>query len=228
MDAGETWEVIVRNTPHDGSYTWTIPHLQSDEIMVKVAITDLAVELASDVSAPFSVWFYEEDNSDYWDEERLGTTPRDEVDGIKAGDYIMLAGSDMVYYVDQDMKRRPFFDMQTYYTYEDSLDAVVQVSQNTLAKFRIGAPMLPQAGVVLVKIQSVAKVYMTEETRTGEIALRWVLTEEIAQEMFGEAWAAYVLDVDPTLFTRYMQREHIDEAYPVDVSSMKMREHLHE
>ncbi|NBX49514.1 hypothetical protein EBT25_06130, partial [bacterium] len=226
VDGGGTWENIVRNTLNDGSYVWNTPALSADEVMVRVAATDLADELAVDTSGAFVLEYAVNEASDLThDEETI-----DEIDGIIAGDYIIADGSSTIYYIDQDMSRRPFFDAQTYLTYEDDFDAVTEVSSNTLAKFSIGAPMMPKPGVVLVKIQSVAKVYMVEEAADGSYELRWITSEEVAEDMFGSQWSSYVLDVDATLFTRYEMGDDVTDAddESVDRDMMKMRMHLHE
>lgn len=232
-DAGTTWETIVTNTLNDGTYNWTTPHVDSDEVMVKVVTTDLAEELATDTSGTFSLWFYSEDEDVTEDEETDEEVADDEeevteVDGVMAGDYIKVSGGSTIYYVDEDMTRRPFFNEQTYFTYEDDFDAVVEVSDETLAEFTMGAPMMPKAGVVLVKIQSVAKVYYVEEDAYGDMWLRWVTSEDVAEEMFGAYWSSYVVDVDVTLFTRYEEGEDIDSAFTVDTEDMKLGSELHD
>jgi hypothetical protein len=236
VDGGSTWETIVTNTLNDGTYNWTVPYVDSDEVMVKVVTTDLAEELATDTSDTFSVWFYsddedvaddEETNEDVVDNEDAEEVPSD-IDGVMAGDYIKVAGGSTIYFVDENMTRRPFFDEQTYFTYEDDFSAVVEVSDETLAEFTMGAPMMPKAGAVLVKIQSVAKVYLVEEAADGSYELRWVTSEDIAEEMFGADWSSYVVDVDVTLFSRYEEGEDVEDAYEVDTDSMKRNTELHD
>lgn len=238
-DSGTTWETIVTNTLNDGSYSWTTPYIDSDEVMVKVATTDLALELATDTSSAFSLWFYNEDEDVASDDEVAHDEVVDdevaddeeevtEIDGVMAGDYIKVAGGSTIYFVDEDMTRRPFFDEQTYFTYEDDFSAVVEVSSATLAEFVMGAPMMPKAGAVLVKIQSVAKVYLVEEAADGSYELRWVTSEDIAEEMFGADWSSYVVDVDVTLFSRYEEGEDVEDAYEVDTDSMKRNTELHD
>ncbi len=235
-DAGTTWETIVTNTLNDGAYSWTTPHVDSDEVVVKVVTTDLADELATDTSGTFSLWFYsededivdsEEDGEDAADDEAAEEVPS-EIDGVMAGDYIMVEGGSTIYYVDEYMMRRPFYDETTYFTYEDDFDAVLEVSADTLAEFTIGAPMLPKAGVVLVKIQSVAAVYMVEESSDGSYWLRWISSEDVAEEMFGASWSSYIIDVDVTLFGRYEMGDDVDEAEDVDTDMMKYRVDLHD
>ncbi len=226
-DAGVTWEVIERNIINDGSYHWTVAHVQSQEVFVKIVTTDLVEELASDMSGAFSVQVYAEDNSPYWEE---GVTGVDEVfstiDGIAAGDFVRVEGTEDISYIDEDMIRRPFLSEQAYFTHENGLDSVIEISQNTSNKFTLGAPMAPQAGAVLIKTPSIDRVYVAEGTGTFP-KLRWITSEAIAEEMFGADWNAYVLDIDPTLFTRYEMGEDIDEAYSIDRSSLKRVSELH-
>lgn len=231
-DGGTTWETIVTNTLNDGSYNWTAPQIDSDEVLVKIVTTDLALELATDTSDEFSVWYYADEDTSEGEEEGAEDDADeeivDEIDGIMAGDYIKLEGGSTIYYVDSSMMRRPFSDEATYFTYEDDFDAVVEVSADTMAEFSIGAPMLPKAGVVLVKIQSVAKVYMVEEAADGSYELRWITSEDVAEEMFGSSWSSYVVDVDATLFTRYETGDDLDEAEDIDTDVMEYREDLHD
>lgn len=230
-DGGSTWETIVTNTLNDGTYNWTTPHVNSDEVMVKVVTTDLAEELATDTSEAFSVWFYDEDGDVAEDEEsdeEVADEEVTEIDGIMAGDYIKGESAGTIYWIDDSMMRRPFFNEQTYFTYEDSFDAVVEVSDETLAEFVMGAPMMPKAGVVLVKIQSVAKVYYVEQDAYGDMWLRWVTSEDVAEEMFGASWDSYIVDVDVTLFTRYEEGDDINSAFTVDMEDMKLRTELHD
>lgn len=220
-DAGVTWEIIEKNLINDGSYHWTVAHVQSDEVMVKIVTTDLVEEFASDTTDAFSIWIYAEDNSPYWEEGVTGVEEIfSEIDGIMAGDFVRVEGVEGISYIDENMVRRPFLNEQAYFTYEDSIDAVIEISQNTSNKFALGVPMAPQAGVVLIKTPSVNRVYFAEETDAFP-KLHWITNEEIATEMFGSEWNAYVLDIDPTLFTRYEIGEDIDKAYLIDRSSLK-------
>jgi len=35
-NAGSGWETIIESTEHDGSYTWTVPELESDQVKIRV------------------------------------------------------------------------------------------------------------------------------------------------------------------------------------------------
>jgi hypothetical protein len=64
--------------------------------------------------------------------------------------------------------------------------------------------VLPKPGVVLVKIQSDPRVYALENNLEDVYSpvLREIASESIARAMYGEAWADYVIDIEPTFFTK--------------------------
>lgn len=221
VDGGFTWDIIVKNTINDGSYRWTVAHVQSDAVIIKVATTDLVEDLATDVSDVFSIWIYAEDNSAYWEGGVHGVEGVfSQIDGIKAGDFVSVEGVEGISYIDEGMIRRPFFHEEAYFTHEDSLDAVIEISQNTSNKFALGAPMVPQAGVVLIKTPSSNRVYLAREADAFP-TLHWIVSEEIARDMFGSEWNSYIFHVDATLFTRYEIGEDIDESYSIDQAFLK-------
>ncbi|MEM2873692.1 MAG: Ig-like domain-containing protein, partial [Nitrososphaerales archaeon] len=47
---GGTWILIKANEPNDGTYSWTLPLIDSDEVLVRVTATDLAGNQGSDTS----------------------------------------------------------------------------------------------------------------------------------------------------------------------------------
>lgn len=216
VDNGFTWEVIEKHLINDGSYHWTVAHVQSQEVVVKIVTTDLVEEFASDITDAFSIWIYAEDNSPYWEEGITGVEEVfSEIDGITEGDFVKIEGTENLFYIDEGMVRRPLFDEQTYFTYEDRFDAIVEISQNTSNKFDLGAPLAPQAGAALIKTPSSNRVYWAEGTGVFP-TLHWITREDIAEEMFGSEWNSHVFNVDSTLFTRYDIGEEITEAFLID------------
>lgn len=144
--------------------------------------------------------------------------------------YVRSVYFDTVYYIDEidgALVRRPFTDAQTYFTYQNNWSAVETVTDATLPTLSLGAPMLPKAGVVLVKVQSDARTYALEEV-DGEVFLRWITSESAAQSLFGSDWADYVIDVSATLFPRFEQGDDVDSAddYDADTDAMKTREEV--
>ncbi|MBI1908300.1 hypothetical protein HYS28_02700 [Candidatus Uhrbacteria bacterium] len=249
---GDSYTAIVSDTANDGSYTWTVPDIDSDQVFIRIQGTDLATVLAYDRSdSEFTIGTVAaSDDEDTTDEDEdtssddsdtaetsddvtvpssgeTGASPvtgeTEEISAVEAGMYVRSVYFDTVYYLegqdDGSIVRRPFMDSQTYFTYFDSWDEVETVTDATLPTLTLGAPMLPQAGVVLVKIQSVAKVYAIE----GDGELRWVTSESVAEEIYGEDWADYVIDIPDTLWPRFDQGDDIDSDEGFDTSNMKTR-----
>jgi hypothetical protein len=239
VDGGITWTSVANNIANVNSYTWTVPELGAFESMsIKVTGTDLVTDLVSDTSDEFEVWSAistddgtadTTDDEDTSDDEApaMGYSPvtgeLEAIDDVAVGDYIRGESYDTVYYIDVGMVRRPFIDAQTYHTYETSFAPVNLVTNATLASLTLGSPMLPKAGVVLVKIQSDAHVYALELNEDGETELRWITSEAVAVSTYGSAWAGYVIDIPATLFTRFESGADVSNALNVDMGDMRTR-----
>lgn len=236
---------IVSGTPNDGSYMWTVPALDTAYAKIQVVGTDLVESMATDESDDYftigspaaegaddEAVDEEEDTEDAQDESAedtsdVGVSPvtgeEESISDVAYGDYIRSEYFDTVYYIDMDSEgdlvRRPFMDAQTFMTWQNDWDGVMTVTDATLPTIELGAPMLPKAGVVLVKIVSIAKVYAVE----GDGTLRWITSEDVAEEMYGSDWADYVIDIADTLFPRFETGDDLDSAEDVDTSDMKTR-----
>ncbi len=232
----------MQDTPNDGSYLWTAPDVTSDNVTFTITGTDLATDVDTDFSEAFSIVGTAssgDTDSSVSEEEAAGTTAEgsgvmgvspvtgeaEEISTVAAGDYIRGASYDTVYYVDADMLRHPFMDAQTYFTYQDDFDSLLAVTDATLTSLTLGGPMLPNAGVVLVKVQSIAKVYAVVINDDGETELRWITSEAVATSLYGSAWADYVIDIPDTLWPRFEVGDDVDAAsdLEVDTDSMKTR-----
>ncbi len=197
-DGGVTFTSIVTGTTNDGSYIWTAPSISAQSVTIRAQATDLLTVLDTDTSDAFSIGTEAEATEDT-------ETPVEDVDTtagsttlLPTGTYFRGESWSTVYYVD-GTTRRPFLDAQTFFTYADNFDAVIETSDDYLANFTIGTPMLPKAGTVLVKIQSVNNVYVLGED--GE--LRWITSEALAVSMYGGVWADYVIDVPVTAWGHF-------------------------
>lgn len=148
--------------------------------------------------------------------------------GIQVGDVVTSDVASSVYYISQPGERRPFINEAAYFTHFDSFDAIETVENDVFSDFALTGLMLPKAGVVLVKIQSDPRVYALEENPSDAFAprLREIATEEIAVQMYGENWADFVIDIEPTFFTRFAKGDIITSPIPVDTSIMKTRDQL--
>lgn len=217
-DAGTTWEVITTNTINDGSYTWTAPDLNGT-IIIKAEGTDLALSLSSDESESFTV-----STSETTEAEENEEPATEEEINLEENTYVKGESWNTVYMIGESGMRHPFLDSQTYFTYSDTFNDVVEISDEALASYPMGAPMLPQAGTVLIKIQSVNSVYVLEE----DSILRWITSESIAETLYGNTWADYVIDIPVTAWAHFQQGEDIESSteITVDTSLLKTREEL--
>ncbi|MFA6522282.1 MAG: fibronectin type III domain-containing protein [Patescibacteria group bacterium] len=150
------------------------------------------------------------------------------VSDVQPGDYIKSPSFPTVYYVTEDLARKPFADAQTYFTYEASFDRIKVVTDATLTLLNLSGPMLPKPSTVLVKIQSDPKVYVVSENPENPYRpiLRWLSSEELATTLYGAHWSDYVIDVPVTLFARFEIGNAIgllDFQSAFEKSAMKLR-----
>jgi hypothetical protein len=128
--------------------------------------------------------------------------------------------------LDENLIRRPLPNSATYFTWEDSWDSVVWVTDATLGTLMVGPPLVPKPGVVLIKLESRPEVYAVEESIDGQKILRHIPSEDLARQYFGERWMDYVLDVPPTIFPHYQQGEGVVRGEPWNLDGMKVRDDL--
>lgn len=145
---------------------------------------------------------------------------------VNPGDYIRGTSWSTVYYVGADLARHPFIDEQTYFTYQDSWEGVKVLPDAKLADYPMGSLVLPKAGTVLVKIVSATDVYAVQAGVNGTTVLRAIPNEMTADYVFGEAWADYVIDIEPTFFKKFVLGTEIDTSFPVTMANMKTRASL--
>jgi|GEM_PF-1443891 len=146
------------------------------------------------------------------------------VESVGAGEYIRGFTNNTVYYISEDLKRRPFYGPRSFFTWQDSFDNVRLVTDATLPQFPMGALMLPKAGVVLVKMEIDPAVYVITEGET----VRAIANESVAQAMFGTSWSDYVIDVPVYAFSHFSVDNQINDAseVTVDLGIMKRRTEL--
>jgi len=148
----------------------------------------------------------------------------EEITPVKAGTFIRSAGFTTVYYVDTDETRHPLWDTQTYFTWNDSWDDVVWVTDATLATLPLGEALPPKPGVVLVKIPGDQRTYAVEDGDTmWRPTLREIPSEDVAVNLYGANWADYIIDLDPVLFSHYEIGDPLTSVDRVDASLLKDR-----
>lgn len=219
-DGGITYTSIVSGTSNDGSYTWTAPSINATSVIVRAQATDLITVLATDTSDAFSIGSEDESDDDSSDD----SADAEDTDTSSTSTTLLPTGTFMkgeswstVYYVD-GTTRRPFLDAQTFFTYADNFDAVIDTSDDYLANYTIGTPMMPKAGSVLVKVQSVNKVYALEADDT----LRWITSESVASSLYGSNWADFVIDVPVTAWGHFNFGEDVDSDDDISLDGTEM------
>lgn len=246
LDASGAYQEIASGVTNNGSYMWTVP-ADVDETMVKVAWDDLAEEFESDSSDDFFMIIGSEvddsavvDDSDESDDDQVseadepevmapsgtGISPvtgeEEEITEVAPGDFISSPSFSTVYYVNGDYERQAFISSAVYFTYADSYDEIKEVTDATLSALDLGANMLPNPGVVLVKVQSDPKTYAVDEG----YELRWITSEAVAIDLYGEDWADYIIDVEATFISGFSSGNDVDSADDITVTDMKTREEV--
>lgn len=207
-DSGSSWSAIATNQTNDGSYTWTVPDSASTTAMVKLEGTDL-VNVADDDSsdAVFTITGSSTSTTttttadEVTDETPVEETPTTST--LTGGLFVKLADKSTVYLIDDNLIRHPFFDAQTYFTYQDNFDAIMTVSNDVLNQSVLGLPAAVNAGRMLVKLDSQPAVYTVNIDDAGQAELRSIPDEATAIAVFGDAWSDHVMSLGDTAFSVY-------------------------
>jgi hypothetical protein len=115
--------------------------------------------------------------------------------------------------IGDDGKRHPFPNEDTFFSWGyGSFGGVDPVDAETMASYPMGATVTIKPGTYLVKLQTVPKVYAVAPGHT----LRWVVSEEVAIELYGEDWNNNVVDVSDAFWPDYVLGEDIDSADDIE------------
>ncbi len=123
-------------------------------------------------------------------------------DGLSGFELIRGETQSAVYRYENGI-RKPFYNSAIFFTWFTNFDAVKRISDAELALIPLGPQVLPKAGS-LVKVPTVIDVYVVEETSRG-YRLRLIEDEAAATLEFGADWAKRVLDIDVTLFKKFVR-----------------------
>jgi hypothetical protein len=248
---GGAYQMIAQNLPKDAPYQWSVPAELSGAVTLRaqlrnsagnslmtssVTVTAIAASavLPQDIVLPTDAELgIVVDSSgrrvapltDATGVSPLTLLP-EAISQVRAGQFIRGYGYDAVYYVAPDMTRRPFTSATVFRTWTSSFGNVVWVTDATLSSLRLGPPMMPKPGVVLVKIQSDNRTYETMQGVGTTHLLRWIVSEPVARGRYGLRWADYVIDIPATLFGMYVAGPDQTSTEPADMSGMKTRMQL--
>ncbi len=143
---------------------------------------------------------------------------------VSPGWYIRGEHYDTVYYLDNNLNRHPLWDAKTFFTWQDSFESIIWVTDATLQHLTLTSPLLYKPGVVLVKLADQPSIYAIEEGAPS--ALRLIATEEIAESVYGEDWADYVIDIPSILFPYFGTGTPVISGETMDTTRMKKRTDL--
>src|SRR3989344_1089611 len=104
-----------------------------------------------------------------------------------------------VYYVGKNNKRFVFPNEKIYASWYSDFSQVEIVSAETMAAYQIGGNVTYRPGIRMIKIQSDPNVYAVDANGS----LRWVVTEAVAQALYGSAWNTMVDDISAAFFFSY-------------------------
>jgi len=128
-------------------------------------------------------------------------------------DTLIRASLPAVYYYAEDGKRYVFPNEKTYNSWFSDFGNVIVVSDNFLASVPIGGNVTYRPGIKMVKIETDPKVYHV----SGGSVLRWVATEELAVQLYGNNWNTLIDDVPDAFFTNYTVGSAINSVYDLNI-----------
>lgn len=117
---------------------------------------------------------------------------------IASGDLIKGSGSG-VYYLGANGKRYVFPNSKTYFTWYWNFAFVKTISDQELSAMPLGGNVTYRPAQKLVKITTDPKVYAVAALGI----LRWITTEQVAIDLYGDSWANLVEDVPDPFFINY-------------------------
>ena len=224
LDSGSTWSSIATNEANDSSYSWTVPSVNSSSVMIKVQGTDLVTIVDDDTSdAVFSISSSSGSSTSTatttttttdtgattttevpaTTETPITTSTEPESSTLTGGIYIKLADSPTVYAIDNDIVRHPFYDAQTFFTYQSNFDGVLTVDTDTFYQSILGNPMPVNSKTILVKFGTDTAVYSTNTDEDGAGLLVLIPYESTAVSAMGEKWYENVITLESDAFAYY-------------------------
>ncbi|OGL71035.1 hypothetical protein A3C17_00625 [Candidatus Uhrbacteria bacterium RIFCSPHIGHO2_02_FULL_53_13] len=124
-----------------------------------------------------------------------------------ANDLVKCADFSAVYLIGDNGKRYSFPNEKIFFTWHPDFDEVKEISCDDLATLPLAGVVKYRAGVRLVKIPSVPKVYAVESDGT----LRPIRDEVQARKLYGEGWSQAVDDLPESFFPRYSVKTELKD-----------------
>jgi plastocyanin len=140
------------------------------------------------------------------------------VTAFNAGDLIKGSG-DTVYYFAPNGKRLVFPNAKTYFTWYKDFSGVKQISDGQLSTIPLGGNVTYRPGYKMVKITTDPRTYVVDQ---GGV-LRHVMSESLAQSLYGIAWKNQIDDIPDPFFINYRlgtDIQTVSDYHPADVMTL--------
>lgn len=129
---------------------------------------------------------------------------------VQVNQVIKSQGGDTVYWLGPDLRRYPFPNAGTFFSWYPDFSNVVIVTDQELQNIQLGTENVTYrpkdfSKGRLVKISTDPKVYAVE----AGAKLRHIATEQLARELFGSNWAMLIDDIPVEFFANYEIAEPI-------------------
>lgn len=138
----------------------------------------------------------------------LFSTPTLATPSVSSGELIKGESFKAVYYKATDGKRYVFPNQRIYFSWYTDFSTVTIISDEELAAIPLGGNVYYRPNSRLVKITTDPKVYWVD--RFGE--LRHILSEKVAQDLFGTDWISQIDDLPDAFFAGYTTGEPLDSS----------------
>jgi len=226
-DGGATYPTVIVDDLVAGMYNWTVPVVATTQASVKVEVklSDGSVgasavsnnfTITAPAGAPSSI---EQPGGGAGEPGGVGgstfdgSMSRDGANGQLPVNYPVdslvklpndgnpaTTADSTVYYLGLDAKRHPFPSSAIFLSWYADYSQVLSIDAATLAGIDLGEPIMVRPGTHWVKIVSDPKTYVVEPGNK----LRWIQDEATALALGGADWNANILDIDPSLFTYFV------------------------
>ncbi|MFH1253067.1 MAG: Calx-beta domain-containing protein [Candidatus Uhrbacteria bacterium] len=104
-----------------------------------------------------------------------------------------------VYYVGSDYRRHPFPSEAVYESWFSTFYGIVILDPQTMARIPVGPLVTYRPGSRLVKFEASPRVYFVD----ASAGLRWITSEKLVRQLYGENWNKLVDDISDTFWTSY-------------------------
>jgi hypothetical protein len=132
------------------------------------------------------------EGKDVYEEEEVQTdTARWTQLGVALHSLIKLSGYPAVYYLGADGLAHAFTNERVFMTWNCNYQELSFISKSFFDQLLFGAEVTFAPGVKMIKRPIDPKVYAIEK---GGV-IRWVMTEQIARDLYGSDWNKMIIDV---------------------------------